>query len=88
MMMPILFFFVLLRIIIYYRLFLLNEVDRNVYTLGSGTSIEVGQNPQVVEWNNNKQEGKSHTDFHGNTKPITHWLYLSERNLDWAITIT
>jgi hypothetical protein len=49
MMMPILFFFVLLRIIIYYRLFLLNEVDRNVYTLGSGTSIEVGQNPQVVE---------------------------------------
>ncbi|TVU28423.1 hypothetical protein EJB05_19940, partial [Eragrostis curvula] len=38
------------------------ETYRDVYELGSGASVEEGQNPEVVEWNTDEQEGKSHTD--------------------------
>ncbi|TVU22313.1 hypothetical protein EJB05_31998, partial [Eragrostis curvula] len=38
------------------------KTDRDVYELGSGASVGEGQNPEVVEWNTDEQEGKSHTD--------------------------
>ncbi|TVU12450.1 hypothetical protein EJB05_46098, partial [Eragrostis curvula] len=39
-----------------------SKIDRDVYELGSGASVGEGQNPEVVEWNTDEQEGKSHTD--------------------------